>query len=393
MLVNSLLNDQLLYLRTLFVQQGADIRFVGGCVRDTLLGLIPKDVDLCTDATPDEQIDIYRAAGIRYIETGLKHGTVTVVLDDVTYEITSLRQDVETDGRHAVVAYTKDWMVDLLRRDFTINAMSLTFDGMLVDPFGGENDLAKGIVRFVGDAKTRIKEDYLRILRWFRFRGRFEKSPFIDSGDLDARHAIAKLAPGLANISAERVWMEISKILAGEHGPDLMVDMKHLRVAEHIGANDIYWPTVARRVHDITRNPVTVLTALQYNANTPVTLAKWKASRDEIKLSQFLVNNSFAGVPTRSLYRILAIDGISREWVMELAALRSNGDPFERAVIAAWEIPIFPLNGNDLIAAGVKPGIRLGEILNDCKELWADSGYNATKEELLSMIDLPTALL
>jgi len=170
---NSILNPALWCLRDAFRAQGFDLKLVGGCVRDLMLGLTPKDVDLHTDATPDECVLIYQAEGVRFEETGLSHGTISVIFDHVAYEITSLRTDTETDGRHAVVSYTRDWHTDLRRRDFRFNAMSMSFEGDILDPFGGQADLEAGVVRFVGDAETRIKEDYLRILRWFRFRGRF----------------------------------------------------------------------------------------------------------------------------------------------------------------------------------------------------------------------------
>jgi len=239
--------EELNRLRMIFLGHGHDIRFVGGCVRDVLSYKDSKDVDMCTDATPEQQIEIYKNYGYKYVATGLKHGTVTVMIpikDNEgkfeSYEITSLRIDAETDGRHAVVEYSRDWELDLARRDFTMNAMSLTFDGRLIDPFNGYDDLGNDIVRFVGDSEQRIKEDYLRILRWFRFYGRFGE---MHSFDLNAANevvfirniedeedkkimnlqnkvfdssyqAIKDNLSGLKNISRERIWDELKKTIS-----------------------------------------------------------------------------------------------------------------------------------------------------------------------------------
>ena len=174
------ITEELKTLRAAFQACGFDIRLVGGAVRDIVAGEDPKDLDFCTDANPTEQLEIYTANGYKYVETGLQHGTITVVIDHVGYEITSLRTETDHEGRHATVAYTRDWMDDLSRRDFTFNAMAMTFDGVLIDPFGGQEDLRNQIVRFVGNANDRVKEDYLRILRWFRFQARFSKQGKID---------------------------------------------------------------------------------------------------------------------------------------------------------------------------------------------------------------------
>lgn len=374
-----LLNDELRELRALFLAAGHDIRFVGGCVRDTLHGTQPKDIDLCTDAFPDEQLAIYRSAGIRYVETGLDHGTITVVLNGTPYEVTSLRLDVATDGRRATVEYTRDWIKDLERRDFTINAMSLTFDGELIDPFNGLNDLKNGLVAFVGDAETRIKEDYLRILRWFRFRQRFGMSM-----SYSARRAIDRLASGLNNISRERIWSEVSKILANNDGPFIMVEMHQMGMAGYMDLPrdppDLF---TASEVAQLSSNPVTLLVSL-YDNNAVRILKKWKASNSEVYLADFL---SRAKKYQESPFRLMAVDGISREWAVELAAL-TELDPFDRAILPNWPVPIFPVNGNDLLQLGYAQDKNLGYTLKQLKNLWASNGYGMTKEELLAQIRL-----
>lgn len=229
----ALLTPDLLRLESLFRSEGYGFRLVGGVVRDLLLGLPPKDVDIATECTPHNMIKLFKAHKIRYIPTGLEHGTITVHINSADYEITTLRVDRVTDGRHAVVDFTTDWRTDALRRDLTINAMSLELDGTLYDYFQGQKHLAEKKILFVGDAKTRIEEDYLRILRYFRFYGRIV--PEKDQHDPATLAVIRETAQGLKWVSVERVWVEIGKILIGNFAPHLIAVMYQLGVAENIG--------------------------------------------------------------------------------------------------------------------------------------------------------------
>ncbi len=187
-----------------------EARVVGGAVRDTLAGRLVTEIDLATPREPEQVVHTLKAAGIRAVPTGLDHGTVTAVVDGRGFEITTLRRDVETDGRHATVAFTDDWRADAARRDFTINALSMTRDGAVFDYFDGIADLRAGRVRFVGDPATRIAEDYLRILRFFRFFSRYATG----AADHAALSAIRAGVLGLGGLSAERVWSELSRILS-----------------------------------------------------------------------------------------------------------------------------------------------------------------------------------
>jgi hypothetical protein len=355
-------------LRDAFRAQGFDIRLVGGTVRDTLLNLTPKDVDLHTDATPDECIQIYNATGVRWEPTGIDHGTITVIFDHVAYEITSLRQDVATDGRRATVAYTRDWVTDLERRDFRFNAMSMSFEGEVLDPFGGQADLQAGRVTFVGDAETRIREDYLRILRWFRFRGRFGSADV--ESDVDA---IIALASGLTQISRERVWSEIKQILSRPSGADQMWDMMMMGITSWI---DLPGSMVCKEYVPHAQ-VVTQMVNLYGYQSLPV-LSKWKASTEEITMANFLSQNQ-----EEDPFKCMAVHGVHRAWAQELALLQHR-DAFEVAVLDEWQVPQFPVTGYDLIAAGVKPGPIYSEILAHLKEVWYASGYTMTKQELLT---------
>ena len=249
----ALLTPELRRLESLFRSNGYSFRLVGGVVRDLLLEQPAKDIDIATECTPNDMITLFEQNGIRYIPTGLQHGTVTVHLNSTDYEITTLRIDRETDGRHATVDFTKDWRLDALRRDLTINAMSLELDGTLYDYFDGQRHLAERKVAFVGDAHSRIREDYLRcgtgrfvlkrvcimisvycrILRYFRFYGRIV--PAAENHDPATLDAIRETAGGLRGVSVERVWVEMGKILTGNHAPHLVRVMYQLGVAENIG--------------------------------------------------------------------------------------------------------------------------------------------------------------
>ena len=251
--------DGLAELKQKFTQEGYELFYVGGCVRDTLMGITPKDIDLTTSATPDEAISLYQRHGFKYFETGLKHGTLTVVIDSVPYEITTYRIDADTDGRHATVEYTRDLRSDLLRRDLTMNAIAMGFDGEIVDPFGGVKDIETNQVRFVGDANERIREDYLRILRWFRFYGRFgagKSAPHVSAYD-----AIVDNAHGLAKISVERIWSEVSKIISGPNGIQIMDMLSEMGVAEVIGLPSSGSNLFLNTARSVIRNPAFLMAA------------------------------------------------------------------------------------------------------------------------------------
>jgi poly(A) polymerase len=189
--------------------EGAEVRFVGGCVRDALAGRPVKDIDLATPDPPEKVMALLTAAGLKAVPTGLDHGTVTAVSGHRPFEVTTLRLDVETDGRRAKVAFTDDWQADAARRDLTFNALSCRPDGLLFDPFGGHADLAAGRVRFVGDPGERIREDYLRLLRFFRFQAHYGRVP----PDPDTLAVARALAPHLAELSGERIRAELLRLL------------------------------------------------------------------------------------------------------------------------------------------------------------------------------------
>lgn len=396
-----ILNADLVALRKEFQKHGFDIRIVGGAVRDILNNKTPKDIDLCTDATPDEQIAIYEAAGFldgdvkenqdkhvnKFVRTGIQHGTITAVINREPYEITSLRTETNHDGRHADVSYTRDWIEDLSRRDLTVNAMALSFDGDLIDPFNGEQDLKNGVVRFVGNAEERMKEDYLRILRYFRFHGRISSGHF----DEETEKAIRAAAPGLKGISGERIWMEMAKIFVGRLAGTEVAKMYELGVAQVIGL-PVGGAVKAHTIDllaDQVKSPITVLASLVDDIMVAQQLnERWKFSNPEFKLLYWLVgqkNNQVDIIKAQDL----VVDGVVNNWVHELAVLQGNSDVAGK--ILSFNPPTFPVAGGDLQDIGVKPGPQMGQMLKTLKNEWKKSRYQISKEDLLDMAKVQAA--
>ena len=222
-------------LAELFAKYGFEIRIAGGAVRDLLQGKTPEDVDFATNALPEEMKAMFEKENIRMINAkGEKHGTVTARLNDKeNFEVTTLRIDVKTDGRHAEVEFTKDWALDAGRRDLTINSMFLELDGTLHDYFNGKEDLEQRRVRFVGKAADRIQEDYLRILRYFRFYSKIAQEP--NKHCEETLQAIKENASGLSKISGERIWTELRKFVVGPFAPHLIELMFNLGLGPHMG--------------------------------------------------------------------------------------------------------------------------------------------------------------
>lgn len=234
-LFKSIFTPELEDLVNLFRKHNHEIRIAGGAVRDLLMNKKPADLDFATTATPSQMKSMFETENIRMINmNGEKHGTITSRINDKeNFECTTLRIDVITDGRHAEVEFTKDWLLDANRRDLTINAMFLGFDGSVYDYFYGYDDLQQRRVRFVGNADRRIKEDFLRILRYFRFYGRIAKSA--DNHDPETLNIIAKNAEGLGRISGERIWVELKKVLQGNFAGELMIKIVECGLSEYMG--------------------------------------------------------------------------------------------------------------------------------------------------------------
>ena len=355
-------------LDKVFKSNNYELRIVGGAVRDLALNKEPKDVDLATDATPDEMMAILDKAGIKHKPTGLEHGTLTAIIDNEPYEITTLRADTETDGRHAEVEFVKSWEEDAKRRDLTYNAMSMDMEGNLFDYFNGMDDLQDKVSKFVGDAEERIKEDYLRILRYFRFQGRLSTPTW----DEDTLNAISTHAEGIAQVSAERIWQEMSKVLAGNNVANVLDHMTKTGVSKVIGLST----NNLTKVQD-NRSPIIALAQMD---NTVDIAKRWRLSNNEAVLLDFLVKNKANTLDQKKIEDMLA-DGIDKEKVSALAELQGQKRMADHAMVTS--IPDFPVTGADLIAKGMKPGPEMGKQLNTLKQQWKQSNFTATKEQLL----------
>ena len=368
-------------LKRLIAALGNDkARYVGGAVRDTLLGVAVKDIDLATTIEPRKVMRVLDNAGIRAIPTGIDHGTVTALLADGPVEITTLRHDVSTDGRRATVSFAEDWQEDAARRDFTINALYADpASGTLFDYFGGLADLAARRVRFIGDARQRIREDHLRILRYFRFQARFGSQP----ADGEAEEAVAELATTLTALSRERIGMETMNLLAL---PDPAPTVA--RMAE-LGVLGVILPEA---------DPV-ALTALvaeeQRQAIAPDPLRRLAAllPADPDLAAQVAARLRLSGAQKKRLVLAAArneapVDAraLAYRFGLDQALDRLLIGHTDISPLGTWEIPVFPLKGGDMVAAGVAAGPAVARILREIEDRWVAEGFpsDARVEELLA---------
>ncbi|XP_063933407.1 CCA tRNA nucleotidyltransferase 1, mitochondrial-like [Zophobas morio] len=392
--LHSILNPQLFYLNKIFTEHCFQLRLVGGVVRDICLNKCPGDVDLATNATPAQVSDLFKSENVRFYETGLQHGTITALVSKQTYEITSLRTDIACDGRHAVVEFTENWRLDAERRDLTINAMSLSFDGYLYDYFNGREHLKLGIIRFVGSPMRRICEDYLRILRYFRFHGRVSLT---DDYDEDIINAIEHLKNGLRTISGERIWNELQKILTGPRNVNIMKCMFDCGVCECIQLVNRNRLTSLATVSIFSSNPVSLLVSLLETSEDFLCVhRRWNLSNNEKNLGLFILQHRDAfkdflfeekNKLSRRRFKYatdLLVDKVKLLFVHEL--LLYWGDPESAQVLIDFEIPDFPVSGNDVIACGIPRGKLVGATLQKLRTYWKESFYSFTKKELLKKI-------
>ncbi len=378
---------------------GGCARFVGGAVRNALLDKQVSDIDIATPLTPDKVQALLTAACIHYVPTGIEHGTITAIVDGKPYEVTTLRRDVETDGRRAVVAFSEDWEEDVKRRDFTMNALYATADGEVFDYTSGIKDLQAGRVRFVGDAVTRIREDYLRILRLFRFHAWYGKGEI----DAEALIAAAKEKSGIAKLSGERIAKEMLRLLEAENP----VPVLRLMAASGILAEVLPGtPNIARleRLAEIDAAnffPPDVLLRLAALLEHDKVLAdrvadRWKLSNeargrleDLAGASEKIVSYLSIREARKLLYQLGVRpfkDRVFLKWAED--AKLSNAVQW-RALLAladAWQRPRFPLGGRDVMLAGVPKGPLVGRVLAEVEEWWIDSDFTDDEFSLVERL-------
>jgi len=381
-------------------QDNRALRFVGGCVRDALLGREVKDVDAATILLPQQVMEMLAKAGIKVIPTGIDHGTVTAVIAKRHFEITTLRRDVSTDGRHATVAFTDDWQQDAARRDFTMNALYCDAEGNVTDYFEGAADALAGRIRFIGDAGARIEEDAMRILRFFRFFAHYGKAPV----EKNALNACAALALHIEKLSGERIQQEMMKLLIAERAAEA-VDMMQQKAI---------WPFIIPhtvRTHALQRLPAMIqkgehhpdailslaalLRSIQSDSASLIDAiaARWKLSRAHQKhLQELGVHVNGPGNEWNEKTVKKHIRKLGRELFIEHMILRAAEGADETEVLAAirlarnWAVPAFPLTGDDILATRVKAGKEIGVTLKTLEEYWEEENYLPGKEELLRRI-------
>ena len=367
---------------------GPDARFVGGAVRNALLKRDVSDVDIATPLAPDEVTERLKKAGLGAVPTGIEHGTVTAISSGIPFEVTTLRRDVATDGRRAVVAFTTDWKEDAARRDFTMNALYATADGEVIDLVGGVADLQAGRVRFVGDATARIREDYLRILRLFRFHAWYGKGEI----DSEALHAAATEKTGLAQLSGERVQKELLRILEADNpAPTLRVmaasgilgellpgalSIARLEKLASIDAEAFFAPDPILRLAALLPSDP----ALAETVAKKLRLSNADAQRliDIAGAKEKIVSYLSIKEVRKLLYRIGIApfrDRVFLKWAEDPKESNAINWRMLLEVASTWPRPTFPLTGRDVMLAGVPEGPLVGRILAEVEDWWVDADF------------------
>ena len=380
---------------SLLSSEASPARVNGGAVRNALLGEPVADVDISTVLLPQDVIATIDEAGHKAVPTGIDHGTVTVIVHGHAFEVTTLRRDVATDGRRAVVAYTDNWREDALRRDLTMNALYCDADGTVFDPLDGLADVESRTVRFIEDAETRINEDYLRILRFFRFFAWYGRH----RPDAAGLKACAKLKDGIEMLSVERIWHEFSKLLAAPDPTRAVLWMRTTGVMAKVLPEGDRWgidslapfielelaegwqPDAVLRMMAILPPDVDRMKALAARLKLQNTvrdrLTEWagatvpRTGQNAADLAKTLYRSDLSALTDRT--KLAMIDRATRD---DLRALLSKIETYDR--------PTFPLRGGDLIEAGMDPGPAVSERLKALETRWVESGFTLEREALLA---------
>lgn len=373
---------------------GKPVRFVGGCVRDGLLGRSRdnQDLDLATPEHPNDVLKLLAAAGLRAIPTGLAHGTVTAVVGGRHFEITTLRQDVACDGRHAEVAFTDDFAADAARRDFTINAMSCDGEGRLYDYFGGRADLAAERVRFVGPAAARIAEDFLRILRFFRFFAHFGQPP----ADAEALGACRVSAAAIERLSGERVQTEMLKLLEADDPLPALRLMAETDVLAQVMPGAVGLERLTKLIALVPEADAVLRLGALLRPPPPDADAaggvaeRWRlANRDAMRLQALVAADPIrldasAAEHRRALYRL----GVERfSDLVRLAAADTTDDAGPALAVAEkWQPRALPVTGDDVLELGVPAGPRIGELLRMVEDWWLARDFEPDRAACLAQL-------
>ncbi len=388
-------NKKVLKLFKIISRHGGVVRFVGGAVRDALKGIDGSDLDFATDLSPDELVEACNDEGIKTVAIGIKYGTVGVIIDNTVLEVTSLRKDIKTDGRHAVVEFTDNWEEDASRRDLTINAVYADENGNVFDYYNGIEDLEKGIVRFIGNPDTRIKEDYLRILRFFRFYSLFG----IGNPDKKALSACAKNSNLLKKLPMERIRDELSKLLLTPNAAKTIDIMQKNNILSYVMPDGKYLENLDFLKKLVNGKPLknksllylftlyqpdesladNLATRLKFSRQEKQKFLRWATNlvelnelKNEIKLKHlaYEFDKEFC------LENLLLIAAKNKESISDFWDIYTK--------IENLEEPVFPVKGKDLIAEGICDGTQIGKRLKEIEKEWICSNFALTKEELLA---------
>lgn len=377
-------------LFTLFHEEGATLRLVGGSVRDGLLGLPTNDIDLAVDRPPQWILDLLIKNHIKAIPTGFEHGTITAVLDKRPYQITTLRLDIKTFGRKAEVAFTEDWVQDAQRRDFTINALYADKEGNIFDPVGGIKDLEEHQVRFIGSPSQRIKEDYLRILRFFRFSARFGREPYSQEGG----EACREFASHLPHLARERITDEFLQILELPTPLYALEAMKETGVLPYIFHPKVWedFKTLLSLEKTMGIAPDPLLRLASFHPLLSELKSHLRLSKTQtIRLSFLLKEHDLITIDSYKHFAYLW----GKECTLDAAILQTtyrlvseeiflkDGTTFLKHLqtsLNAFSIPVFPLKGRDLLALHIKAGESVGELLKAVESWWISEDFAPDKK-------------
>ncbi|MGE4247113.1 MAG: CCA tRNA nucleotidyltransferase [Parvibaculaceae bacterium] len=380
------------------LSEGGSARVAGGAVRNALMEHPVADIDIATTHRPERVMELAQAAGLSVHPTGLAHGTVTVVADGgetrKAFEVTTLRVDEETDGRHARVAFTDDWQADARRRDFTINALYCDAQGHVSDPVGGYPDIIARRVRFVGDPQARIREDYLRILRFFRLHARYgEGAP-----DPEGLAACAALKEGIARLSAERVREELLKLLVTPGAASTLAVMRDAAILALVLPGEADLVRFSRMASIEARHQLAPDALLRLAALAPGIAGdaeRLRLSNAEQARLRALQDGGAPSPAFREPERKVVLYQLGSQTYGDAVRLAwaSSEDPGEAgswlellALPQAWSPPPFPVTGDDLLARGMQPGPEFGETLKRMEDWWIASGFAAGKTDLLAKL-------
>ena len=366
----------------IFGQEGVEIRFVGGCVRDALLKIKIKDIDFAVNVLPKEVSKILQKNNIKVVPTGIEHGTVTAFYANNKFEITTTRSDKKCDGRHALVEFSTSFFEDAHRRDFTINAMSLLPDGEFFDYFGGEEDLKHKLIKFVGDPFVRSEEDYLRILRLFRFYSNYGKNI-----DEQSFAACKKYSKKILKISAERIYSEFIKILVSKNLISTLQLMFQADLLQQIlplaflKLDRLKKVLATCKKLNIEQNHLRNLIAILYDDTKKIPY--WLNFNKEKKLFQEIMKMNLE-IASEDITKLLYKHG--RELIFEKTILSGKCSNKNVNFILQSEVPVLPIKAIDLIELGIMPSKMLGNYLKQTEDYWIRSDFTAPREELMLFI-------